>query len=228
MSAATLTDAEAHHALHVLRVKVGDNINLFDGCGTTASGVVESASRREVVVTIRDRTFLPRSENGEVVVAASPPKGDRLKWMLEKLTELGVGRYIPLTTERSVVDPGKSKFEKLKATIVSAAKQCGRNWLMEIDEPTDVEMLLSNSSPNQTLHIAHPYPLKSANGSANPADSQIVLIGPEGGFTNQEVELAVHAGAIPLSWPGSVLRVETAAIMAAVLLQSRIEETNQT
>lgn len=222
-STATLSGPEAHHALHVLRLKVGDEIRLFDGAGTTVTGIVESAGRRDIDVSIETRSFEERATSGRVIVAAAPPKGDRLKWMVEKLTELGVDQYIPLRTHRSVVDAGKWKPDKLQATIVSAAKQCERDWLMEITEPTDFAALVSNAPKRHSLHIAHPYSVTGQQRSAIGTDthSHMVFIGPEGGFTDDEVELAVAAGAASLEWPGTILRVETAAIMAAVMLRGR-------
>ncbi len=220
---ATLSGPEAHHALHVLRLKVGDDIRLFDGAGTTVTGVVESAGRRDVEVTIKTRSFAERRAEGRVIVAAAPPKGDRLKWMVEKLTELGVDEYIPLRTHRSVVDAAKWKPDKLQATIIAAAKQCARDWLMDIAEPIEFAALISDVQPGHSLHIAHPYAVTSQQQSATlgSAHSHMVLIGPEGGFTDDEVELAVStAAAAPLEWPGTILRVETAAIMAAVMLRN--------
>jgi 16S rRNA (uracil1498-N3)-methyltransferase len=219
-TSATLDGPEAHHALHVLRLNVGSEIHLFDGRGTSVIGVVDATGRREVVVSIQQRHFTEQQDSGQVIVAASPPKGDRMKWMIEKLTELGVDQFIPLRTHRTIVDAGKSKREKLEATIISAAKQCGRDWLMKVTEPVDFKTLISNTAGQHSLHIAHPYPIgKTATDTAtNDPPSKMVLVGPEGGFTNDEVAFAAAAGAIPLEWPGTILRVETAAIMAAIVL----------
>lgn len=216
---ALLSDTEAHHALHVLRLASGDPIDLFDGCGTVARGVVESTTRRDVIVAVKERKFHERTTRTKVTIAASPPKGDRLKWMIEKLTELGVDRYIPLKTKRSVVDPGKSKLHKLQATIINAAKQCGRSWLLEIQEPIDLAALIANVDSQQRLHIAHPYAVNAAPSDVSELNSHLVLVGPEGGFTDDEVELAVGAGANQLNWPDTILRVETAAIVAAIVLR---------
>jgi 16S rRNA (uracil1498-N3)-methyltransferase len=166
-TSATLDGPEAHHALHVLRLNVGSEIHLFDGRGTSVIGVVDATGRREVVVSIQQRHFTEQQDSGQVIVAASPPKGDRMKWMIEKLTELGVDQFIPLRTHRTIVDAGKSKREKLEATIISAAKQCGRDWLMKVTEPVDFKTLISNTAGQHSLHIAHPYPIgKTATDTA--------------------------------------------------------------
>ena len=217
---ATLSTAEAHHAIHVLRIASGQAINLFDGRGTTAEGVVQKVDRRSVTVLVEARVFTERSKFGTVTIAAATPRGDRIKWMVEKLTELGVDRYVPLITERSVSEPGKSKLDKLQATIVEASKQCGRNWLMEIGTPTTLKSLVSDLTDGTSLSISHPYEIEAEVSlpTEKEVNSHMILIGPEGGFTEAEVEFAVGAGAARLCWPNSILRVETAAITAAVLV----------
>ncbi|MEZ6129035.1 MAG: RsmE family RNA methyltransferase [Planctomycetaceae bacterium] len=217
----TLEDAEAHHVIHVLRMSIGQTLELFDGCGTSATAVIANVGRRTVTVDVTERNACSRSERQTLTIAAAVPKGDRLKWMVEKLTELGVDRYVPLMTTRSVVDPKQAKLDRVQATVISACKQCRRNWLMEITEPMRVGDILQNTVENTTVFIAHPTH-DPADGSDLPGLSamgpRLSLIGPEGGFTGDEVELAVAAGARRLAWPGHILRIETAAIMAAVTL----------
>ena len=152
----------------------------------------------------------PPPNQTPLTIAAAVPKGDRLKWMVEKLTELGVDRYVPLITQRSVVDPRPTKLEKLQATVISAAKQCRRDWLLEIAEPMRLGDMLQSAANAQSLYVAV---------QLLPV-ARVVLIGPEGGFTQEEVDAALAAGAQRLTWPGNVLRIETAAIMAAVMLRT--------
>ena len=112
-----LSGTEAHHAVHVLRLKCGQSIQLFDGVGTVAEAVIEDIQRARVIARATATSFIQKDTQNSLTVAAVPPKGDRLKWMVEKLTELGVDTYVPLQTERSVVDPRKSKLDKLAATV---------------------------------------------------------------------------------------------------------------
>lgn len=212
-----LTDSEAHHAINVLRMKAGDSIRLFDGHGTTADGRIQTLNRRAVVVAVDQTICHSRQRSYRLTVAAAPPKGDRLKWMMEKLTELGVDRFIPLKTTRTVVQPGEARLKKLESTIISAAKQAGCLWLMEISEATTLQSLLT--ADDGMFYFAHPG-MESCVLPAMPNADQTVVIGPEGGFTDEEVECARSAGVSFMAWAGSILRIETAAVVFAATVLS--------
>src|SRR5947209_6955773 len=120
-----LEGTEAHHLVHVLRIGVGDTVVLFDGCGGEATATVTECAAGVVELTVGEPQV--QSDDGpEIILAAAVPKGDRFGWMIEKATELGVARFVPLITERSVVIPGDGKLDKMRRTIVEASKQCGR------------------------------------------------------------------------------------------------------
>lgn len=208
--AAVLEASEAHHALHVLRLKTGDALRLTDGRGTIAEAVVAKAKRSSVEVEISESAFHERRESS-VTVASAVPKGDRLKWMIEKLAELGVDRFVPLQTQRSVVDAKRCSPDKLRPTLIGAAKQSRQAWLMGIEEPTTVEAFAE--SFDGSLYVAHP---GTAGEQVSSAAARAVIIGPEGGLTDAEVAQLQATGAHTLSWPGSILRIETAAIAFAV------------
>ncbi len=225
---ATLDDAESHHAAHVMRVSAGDHVTLFDGMGTTAEACVSEVRRRTVRMNILKRTQHkkpPASVN--ITVAAAIPKGDRLKWMIEKLTEIGVDRFVPLTCERSVVDPRTTKLQKLTSTIVSASKQCGRNWLMQMTEPVSFPILLDISrDADEAVTVAHPATASCLQPNvADETQRQTLLIGPEGGFTESEIQLAENQKPRFLSWPEGILRTETAAVVFASLLINKEAQT---
>ena len=224
-SPATLTGPEAHHAINVLRLKVGDAADIFDGRGRSAAGHVVSLSRREVAIAFGQVSHRePRPQR--VTVAAAIPKGDRLKWMVEKLAELGVDQYVPLLTQRSVVKPGRSKLEKLEATVVSAAKQSRNYHLMSIAAPVALTELLSRQNEAaesaDRLLVAHPDETAVETSLSGVCERHTtVLIGPEGGFTDEEVRQVQSAGGQTVCWPGAILRIETAAIVfAADLVRS--------
>ncbi|MEQ9411929.1 MAG: RsmE family RNA methyltransferase [Fuerstiella sp.] len=216
---ALLSESEAHHAIHVMRVKPGAQLELFNGAGTAATARVRDIRRNAVELEICSRSVVEKPDHGLLSLAAVPPKGERLKWMVEKLTELGVDEFIPLRCRRAVVDPRPARLEKLSATVVSASKQCGRNWLMQIADPMDLPDLLASAADlKRTTLMAHPGSYPTLNEAlATPSPHCLVVIGPEGGFTDDEVMLAEKAGVGLFSRAGSILRAETAAIAFAAI-----------
>jgi 16S rRNA (uracil1498-N3)-methyltransferase len=231
-----VTEAEAHHLLHVLRVRPQQSLVLFDGAGNVADAVVESTSRRSVFCRVLQRRSLLRTSHSRLTIAVSPPKGDRLRWMIEKLTELGVARITLLGCDRTVSEPGETRLEKLRSTAAAACKQSRQAWIPDLRPLTAFRELLSESLQLQrSIVIAHPLNENvSCDATANRAlvatgvvaegmaetGEKLLLIGPEGGFTDPEVASAIEAGARHLHWPGAILRTETAAIVFSTLLLS--------
>lgn len=225
---AVLNDSEAHHLQHVLRIAPGECICLFDGKGYEATATVAEISRHEVTCEIHSLRKIPIPCRPKVTVAASPPKGERLKWMVEKLTEIGTDRLILLQTVRTIVVPGETRIDKLHSCVIAACKQCRRSRLMDVSPPVSFQSLLAEPSivnEHTTLLIAHPgdssQPLASALNGIPSGNSRVVLIGPEGGFTDDEVSMAARSGSIPIAWPENILRIETAAIVITAALLSR-------
>lgn len=217
-SPAVLVGSEAHHALNVLRLKAGDAIDLFDGQGRYAHAIITSTTRRDLTAEFENVELQATPANSRLTVAAAIPKGDRLKWLVEKLAELGVETFIPLLAERSVVKPGTSKLNKLDATVIAAAKQSRNYRLMDIKEPARLESVLNDHIESRIL-IAHPGTELSSAVHADPEQPSLLLVGPEGGFTEEEVRDVVRCGGQLMSWPGSILRIETAAIVFSALLR---------
>ena len=222
-----LEDQEAHHLLHVLRLAPNSPLTVFDGRGTEAQAVVTAVSRRDVTFRITSRTIHSRPSRSRLTVAASPAKADRLKWMVEKLTEIGADRMILLNTQRTVVTPGDTRVDRLRASVVAACKQCRRPSLMDILPLQSLSSVLedfSKSPEHGRLFIAHPTgsTLLPQNSEVSGRGDICVLIGPEGGFTDQEVATAISVGAVPVSWPETILRIETAAVVFGALLMSRL------
>lgn len=217
----SLPKTEAQHAIKVMRNSVGDTIELFDGNGGFATAVVTEIERRNVTVIVKEVQQVKESDGAEIVVAVASPRGDRMKWMVEKLTELGVNRCIPLETERSVTYPGQGKLSKLEATVISACKQCRRLRAMEICQPQSLSAVLGD--PDTTFWLAHPEGRgQSTSSEPKTSSRQTVLIGPEGGFTDGEIDTICQKGANLISWPKTILRIETAAIMSVIAVQNRL------
>ena len=216
----SLDGPEAHHLMHVLRIAAGEMVEIFDGRGLVASAEVVAVRKRDVelrIVAARREATPAR----EIILGTAVPKGDRFDWLIEKATELGVTRIVPLVTARSSVDPRDSKLDKLRQTVVAACKQCGRNHLLELSPVTSWTDFVGSEFPNRAAFIAHlssdARPLSLGASILDHQPSTIFAIGPEGGFTNEEVAVAVAAGAKPISLGPLVLRIETAAIALAAL-----------
>ena len=201
----------------MLRLSVGETVELFNGRGGVGRGVIEAIRKREADVQIASVTHepepLPRFH-----LATAVPKGERFDWLVEKATELGVSRLIPLQTERGAVDPRDSKLDRLRQTIIAACKQCGRNRLMELSSPIGFAKFVQSISSE--LLVAHPtgQPLaewSASTRSANSPQEWTACIGPEGGFTDEEVALAQRHGAQFASLGENLLRIETAGIALA-------------
>jgi 16S rRNA (uracil1498-N3)-methyltransferase len=220
----TLEGAEAHHLLHVMRGVVGQRITLFDGSGAEFAAIVESLGRSSVALQIVQRQEISRELPFTVTVGVALPKGDRQKWLVEKLTELGMSTLVPLVAERGVAQPMAGAIEKLRRATIEAAKQCGRNRLLQIAAPQTLTTWLSNESIAGDLRspdlrsaehrrlIAHPCgkPLFDFD-LTRPLPTQ-VSIGPEGGFTDSEIAAAQDAGWQTVDLGPRILRVETAAV----------------
>jgi 16S rRNA (uracil1498-N3)-methyltransferase len=215
----TLAGPEAHHLLHVMRAKLGDQVTLFDGSGKEFIAQIAQSTRREATLAIQSSAVVSRESARDVTLAVALPKGERQAWMIEKLVELGVTRLVPLETERSQVKLGDSVLDRLRRGVVEASKQCERNRLMEIApsatweeycaRPGEAERLIA--VPGATM----PVTVHLADGEAKPV---IAAIGPEGDWSPVEVAMAVEQGWKPVSLGPRILRVETAAILVAGLL----------
>lgn len=217
----TLADDQAHHLTKVMRAKPGDQVILFDGRGKEHTAEIESVSKKSVSLRIKSTTERP-DHIPHVTVAVALPKGDRQKFLIEKLVELGANRLVPLQTERSVAIANEKAIERLKKQTIEATKQCGRAFLMEIEQPENVQQLIEkNSSPESAKLIADPYTDSRLSDLAISRLPVIVAVGPEGGFTNGEFDLFENTNWKKVCISPNVLRVETAAIAAVTLLRAR-------
>jgi 16S rRNA (uracil1498-N3)-methyltransferase len=233
-----LEGPEAHHLLHVMRAKAGDRVVLFDGGGIEFTAVVERGGRDRVELRVLSREMVDRELPFQLSLAVSLPKGERQKWLVEKAVELGVARLVPLITQRSVAQPGQGVLRRLRRTVIEAAKQCGRNRLMQLEEPLSWSDLIARSSAASIRLLAHPYNgditdyramladhdcRKSSNGEiiSNVPIAIIAAVGPEGGFADDEVALAAASGWRTLSLGPRILRVETAAIALAAIIAAQ-------
>jgi 16S rRNA (uracil1498-N3)-methyltransferase len=211
---AVLTGDEARHLVRVLRGKVGDEIGVFDGSGLAWPARIAAIGRDEVALDVGAPVDEPAAAVA-VTLAVALPKGERQKWLVEKLTEVGVARLVPLVTERGVAEATPAACDRLRRGVIEASKQCGRSRLMQIDPPRSIAELFAHEPPCTRVVIADPGAPPLAGLHAPRAFG---LVGPEGGFTADELAAVEAAGGVRAGLGPHVLRVETAAIVLAARL----------
>lgn len=212
----TLDLDESHHFSHVLRGQIGAEVTLFDGLGGEFPATIIGMVKDRAVAQVNARKAVDREPELALTLAVALPKGDRQKVLVEKLTELGVAQWIPLITHRSVARPTESGLNRLRHHVVAACKQSGRNRLMEIAAPRNLDALAAE--PGRSGWVAHPGSHAHFDWNGAGTGPLLVVIGPEGGFTDAEIQLLVERGFQVLSLGPRLLRVETAAIAIAAKL----------
>lgn len=212
-----LSGPEAHHLAHVRRFQVADVVVLLNGDGAEYPARITALGKRQVDLTIIG-VEKPQRETGFLIhVGSALPKADRTDFLIEKLTELGVTDFTPLATLRSIVNPKQNKLEKLRRAVIEASKQCGRNVLMRVHEPCRIEEWCTRTTLPLRRWIAHPDGKRTALVNDLKKDVAIA-IGPEGGFSDEELSLACHAGFESIQLGPRIMRVETAALAVAACL----------
>lgn len=218
-----LSTAEAHHAMHVLRLGVGDAVELFDGRGGRALGQIEHAKHGKVSVALQGPVVFRARPVPAVGLCFAVPKGKRLDWLLEKATELGVAWLWPIIFERSVSggdELSPSKQDRWLTHCIAAAKQSGLDFLPEIRQASTLPELAKayaqQASPERVALVGDLSPTATTLAKAlcgrESLESVLILVGPEGGITERELDVLRQAGFVSARLGGTVLRVETAAI----------------
>lgn len=204
----------AHYITHVLRLGAGDPVELFDGQGQVAVGTLHAEGDVWQVHLDAVRTEVEAGPRLTLAVAA--PKGDRAEWLLEKCTELGAARVIWLACSRSVVVPkGGNKAARWQRIAEQAARQAGRTTVPAIEGPVAFADFVATDEAACKL-IAHPG--SAALRPLSTGATCTLLVGPEGGFTPEELQRAAAAGYTAASLGRTILRIETAAVAGAALL----------
>jgi 16S rRNA (uracil1498-N3)-methyltransferase len=214
----TLDEATSKHIVRVLRMQVGEQLQLTNGKGDLFTAAISDDNRKKCVVRIL-KTTNNKLQTTNITIAISPVKNNtRFEWFLEKATEIGVSAIIPLMCTRT--EKGSMKPERMKSILISAMLQSQQCMLPELHEPVRFDQLVKAATQQQKF-IAH----CTEDAKRNLTDlnngsltSKIILIGPEGDFTNEEIDLATanHFSAVSLG--NTRLRTETAGIVAATLL----------
>jgi len=216
----TILGKEAYHISRVLRHTVGEKIWVVDGMGTEYEIELERSSSHLVEGRIVKKRTGHKEPRVKVTLVQAIPKGFRMDYLVEKATELGVNRVIPVISARSQVFPdGDSKVRRWQRIALSAMKQSGRSLLPMVDRVTRLEDLLQ-SMPGRDLFLIA---LERGGNKLKEVmmegiEKVLLLVGPEGGFAAPEVKLATEMGAVPVSLGERVLRSETAGIALLALL----------
>lgn len=232
---AEITGEEARHVVRVLRLQRGDRIHLLDGCGQEYEGVIRDASAAVVVVDIVQQRRISTESPLAITMAQALIKDRKMDRLVRQLTEIGVTRWIAFSARRSVpqIKPAKigSRVQRWEKISIEAIKQCRRGKPMRIEPPMDfAAMLAASETADQKLIFWEQMtgePVAPLSHIANPPTSCFVAVGPEGGFTETEVQEALAAGFVPVSLGPRILRAETAALAAAVLVQNRFGDLGE-
>jgi 16S rRNA (uracil1498-N3)-methyltransferase len=215
----------ANHVSRVLRLRAGDPLILFDDAGGEYTATVVSLSRHMVRVSVGEYLTTDRESPLHVTLAQGISRGERMDVVVQKATELGVKRIVPVLAERTVVRlndaQAANRLRHWRAISVAACEQCGRNRLPEITPPMSLQAFLVSDLPDGLRLLLQPEGGLRAR-DLSPATAATLLIGPEGGLSDAERTAALAAQFRGLSLGPRILRTETAALAALAVIQQRL------
>lgn len=223
----TLSGEEAHHAIHVLRVRVGESVRLFDGLGAFYNGRVADIAKKSISIAIENRIESQAEPCARLILMVGLLKGRALDFLIQKSVEIGVSDLVLFQADRSVARMsrgGEESNDRCENQVVSACKQCGRARLMDVRAIGSLEEALASIPEKSSRYVfwedfeAGEEPAPVRLGEVRSSSAICAMIGPEGSFTPGEIELIRSAGFVPCSLGPRVLRSETAALAAAALL----------
>ncbi|MDD2914355.1 MAG: 16S rRNA (uracil(1498)-N(3))-methyltransferase [Gallionella sp.] len=215
----------AHHAARVLRLREGDHVEMFDGLGNACRGVIAELGGKRVTVGGITASNVDRESPLRVLLAQALSSSEKMDWVIQKATELGVTEIQPLDTERSVArltaERAAKRLDHWQQVAISACEQCGRNVLPQIHAPLDIMVWLQQmrDAPDSKF-ILLPEGAAALHARQKPQDRAVLLVGAEGGFTPAESQSALHCGFAAIRMGARVLRTETAAIAGLAALQT--------
>jgi 16S rRNA (uracil1498-N3)-methyltransferase len=219
---ATIIGPNYRHIVNVLRLRPGSDITLFDQDGMEYDGEITEINRKEVKILIKGSRIWETESTLNITLLQGIPKGDKMDWIVEKSTELGVRTIIPVITGRSQVRYSH-KVQRWQRIAVESIKQCGRVKAPDILQPLTfiAAIKLSNNSELKLIFYekAETTLINNMKNMSRHIDNITLLIGPEGGFSEEEVKLAIDEGFIPIGLGPRILRTETAGIVALSILQ---------
>ena len=207
-----LTNQEFHHAIHVTRSKRGDRLRVVDGLGNVYFATLEEIQDNIAVLEIEEKTTSEADPQTHVAIMQGVIKGERMDYFVEKATEVGVSEVIPVITAKSY-RPGPGKVERWRKVAISAMKQSGRAKLPHIHEPVEFEKIPGFLENYDTLLMLEPRAQKSLKNQ-ELTNKILLLVGPESGFEEDEVNMAKSWGFETVKLGKRILRAETAGVVA--------------
>lgn len=219
----TLDRDEAHHLTRVRRVEIGKPVIAFDGQGHAWFCHLADSTKSTAMLEVQSEITVSKELAAPAIwVGTAVPKGDRFDWIIEKATELGVEFLVPLRCDRSVVDPRSTKLDRLRRSVIEACKQCGRNDLMTINPPSSLTEFLASLAAGELGLIADQGGMSMTHlvHSSLSVNRVKVCVGPEGGWTSDERQLAQSYGWKSVGLGPHILRIETAVVAAASAIHS--------
>jgi 16S rRNA (uracil1498-N3)-methyltransferase len=234
----SITDEKAHYLLSVLRCRKGDHLIVFDGSGNCFRTSIIKAHRREVIAEIIEQFFCDHESHLHIILIQGILKGEKMDMIIQKTTELGVNEIVPAVTERSQLRDTR-RVKRWRKTAEEASRQSGRSVVPVVHEPVELKKVLTSYASQSTpqgfifyeeegMKLSEAVKVFPTKGSKNPSPlvgegkgegELLILIGPEGGFSREEVTFAKEKGFLVTSLGKRILKAETAAISAVTLVQ---------
>jgi 16S rRNA (uracil1498-N3)-methyltransferase len=215
-------DEHGHrHLIRVLRLAKGDALRVFDGRGLEIDAIIEGIGKHSVDLHLGARRQLPPPVS-TITLLQSPPKNDRMEYIVQKTTELGVTRIVPVLTRQGILKPSDDKVARWRVIAMEAARQCGRADLPVVDHATPLEHALAATPADTSAIMLWEEERTTTLRQALAAGPRRValLVGPEGGFSQAEADACRARGFVRASVGPRILRADTAAIVAVALAQA--------
>jgi 16S rRNA (uracil1498-N3)-methyltransferase len=213
-----LSEDTSRHIAQVLRMKNGDEISITNGQGKILSAEIVNTDKKKTEIKVLGEQLISPAEPNIAIAISLIKNNNRFEWFIEKVTEIGVSVIIPMICKRT--EKNHFRGERIKSIAISAMLQSGQAWLPQISSPVSIDEIIKDKRYSQKF-IAHciKKEKKDLTDVVDKKSSRIILIGPEGDFTEEEVRGAIQQNFIPITLGDTRLRTETAGLVAAVLLK---------
>ncbi len=217
-----LDEDTSYHIVQVLRMKMGEQLRLTDGKGNLITGKMLECHKKHCTVDVTEATYTQPVARKISIGISLVKNANRFEWFLEKATEIGVNEIIPLICERTIKE--KFRYDRMKGICISAMLQSQQTWLPVLHEPVSFDLLFRHA---EVAAIAQKFIAHCTAGQKHglvdlidkSLSSQIILIGPEGDFSDKEIDMAMQLSFMPVSLGETRLRTETAGVVAAALMR---------